>query len=244
MSEDYKSFLSAMGRSPVRMWQLSAVGHVLAPVQTWTQIQKESEWRDAFGLVYSYNVARTETGVTVIPATMQSPGQHVVLRLNKPSPRFALIGGYEKVTDDEALKKLASPSYTLFEKVLVAPSVDLPASIREGMNGTGIVGTTRLVKYSPGYVELDTDATRATILRVSEKYDRDWRATLDGQAASLFRVDYLFQGVAVPEGAHHIVLKYSPSRWPLYGQGAGGALVACALAWLLVTKNRKPPARA
>lgn len=237
MPEDYRSFLGSVGRNPIRLWQLSAVGHVLAPVEAWTQIQNEPGWKDALDLVYSYSVA-DEAGMAVVPATPQYPGRHVVLRLNKPAPRLALIGGYEEVPDDEALKRLASSTYPLFEKVLVPPGT-LSRAPGGGPGGAGTVGTCKLLRYRSGRFELDVNADQPAVLRVSERYDRWWKATVDGRRTPVYRVDYIFQGVLVPQGTHRVVLQYTSPGWMLVSQGAGLAIVTGALLWLLLARVRE-----
>jgi hypothetical protein len=228
MPEEYKRWLGAVGGNPVRMWQLSAVGYVLAPAKIWTQIQNDPAWKDYFDLVYSYNVGPAEVGVSVIPASLEYPDQHVVLRLRPPSPRFALIGGYQEVSDEEALRLLASSGYPLFEKVLVAPSTRPCSWTGMGVESLGIVGSCKLVSYRPGRMELDIESAKPAVLRVSEKYDKDWRATVDGQDVEIHRVDYIFQGIYVPQGSHHVRLSYCPSFKHLYMQAVG--LVICLMA--------------
>ena len=236
MPEDYKNFLGTLGRNPVRLWQLSAIGHVLAPAQVWAQMKKDPELGDAFSLVYSYNVSPEGAGVSIIPATMQYPGQHVVLRLNRPAPRFALIGSFEVMPDDEALKCLGSPSYPLFEKVLIPPSFrdELPSDLTTEQRGSA--GTCRMVNYRSGRIELDVLADHAGVLRISEKYDAGWQATVDGRRAPVYRVDYIVQGVPVAAGQHRVVMTYGASPWALRTQLAGFAIVFVAMISLVVRR--------
>jgi hypothetical protein len=92
-----------------------------------------------------------------------------------------------------------------------------------------LVGGCTLVKYSPGDIEIDVKADSPGILRIADKYDADWKATLDGHRVVLRRVDYLFQGVVVPKGAHRVILQYDPPIRQLCVQGVG--LVICFIAW-------------
>ncbi|MEI8120595.1 MAG: hypothetical protein WCI20_00980 [bacterium] len=236
MPEDYKKFLSAVTRNPVRYWQLAAVGYVLAPVQVWDQLRKDPVVRDVFELTYSYNVGQAEAGVSVIPASPVKPGQHVVLRFRNPGPRYALIAGWESCSDAETLQRLATPTRTPFGRTLLAPEC---ATNVPPLTGEGVMGKVELLNYRSGLFHLKTTSDQPAILRVSEKYDKDWVVRLDGNSAPLLRVDYIFQGVYVPAGAHDVELTYSPSKWPLKIQVFGMLICLGAGIGLLIERIRR-----
>ncbi len=238
MPVEYKLFLEMLGRNPLRMWQLAAVGCVLAPAQAWMQIQQAPAMREAFDLVYAFNVQPNDLAVAVIPATAAAPGQHVVLRLKAPAPRYALIAGWEKLDDQEALKRLADDGQRLFEKVWVAPesAAGLPA-----LTGQGRVGTVVRRSTAPRRLVLDATTEQPAILRLADKYDAHWKVWVDGRRAPLLRVDYIFQGVYIELGRHEVVLRYAPPAWPLWLQVAGVCLWLGVIVWLVIGSTRKTP---
>jgi uncharacterized membrane protein YfhO len=93
-------------------------------------------------------------------------------------------------------------------------------------------------------VELLTVSTEPAVLRIAERYDPAWIATIDGKAATLVRVDYMFQGVPVPAGAHYVLLEYRPSMLLLKVQIAGMLLCVLAAVFLAIRsvmeKRREP----
>lgn len=232
---DYRRFFEAVDRQPLRFWQLSAVGFVLAPASAWIQFQNDPEMKGVFELVYAYNVKPADFSVEVVPATPDQPGQHVIMRLLKPAPRFALIGDWEKANDAEALRRLGSKDYPLFAKVMIAPehAAQLPAS-----GGAKEIGQAQLLDYHPGKIRLRTSSTQPAILRVAERYDPDWRAWIDGQPTGVLRADFIFQGVYLGAGLHDVLLEYAPSKTWLWVQAAGFLIVAAAAA-MLVARRRK-----
>ncbi|MEI7437965.1 MAG: hypothetical protein WCL16_14260, partial [bacterium] len=159
-------------------------------------------------------------------------------RLTLPSPRYALISGWQSMDDAEVLKRLPNPAFTPFETVLVAPecAAGLPPS-----TSTGMTGSVECVAYRPGRVVLNVNAPQAVMLRAADKYDRDWKAWVDGLPAAVRRVDYIVQGVFVPAGRHTIRMQYSPARWPLYVQGVGLLIVLIAALTLIATALRRRP---
>ncbi|MBI2441070.1 MAG: hypothetical protein HYV35_06835 [Lentisphaerae bacterium] len=236
MPLEYKRYLETLRTQALTFWQLSAVGFVLAPAQAWNQIQSDPAMRDAFELVYAYNVAPQDIGVTVIPASPSQPGQHIIMRLKKPAPRYALITDWQKADDEEALRQMASTNFVPFQKVLLAP--ETAADLTEP-TGTGLVGQVQLSEYAPGYRKLKVSNDRPAIMRISEKYDPDWRAWIDKQPVPVRRVDFIFQGILVPTpGLHEVVLKYAPDKRPFLGQWLGILLCLGAGLTLIVKASR------
>lgn len=235
MPADYQRFFAAVGRDPLRLWQLSAIGFVLGPSQAWSQFQAEPSLKDAFELVYAYNVRTAGSGIEVVPATAEQPGQHVVMRLKKPAPRYALIGKWETAADDDVLRRLGSTNYALFEKVLVAPECAPDPAMHAGSSEGNQV---QLLHYKPGTIRLRASVAAPAILRLADKYDPDWKAWIDGHEAPVMRVDFIFQGVLLAPGMHEIVMQYSPPRWPIALQAFGFAIIAIA-AILLLSRNKR-----
>ena len=240
MPADYKRFFSAVGHNPLRLWRLSSIGFVLGPAQAWSQFQADPSLKDAFELVYAYNVRPAGSGIEVAPATAEQPGQHVVMRLKQTAPRYALIGNWETADDEEALRRLASTNYALFNTVLVAPEcAPNPARHSGSSDGNQI----QVLDYRPGKVLLRASAAAPAILRLADKYDSDWKAWIDGHEAPVMRVDFIFQGVLLEPGMHEVIMKYSPSRRFLVLQAIGLACVAAA-AICLLRRKREPTASA
>ncbi len=235
MPEDYQAFLGAVRPQPLRFWPLMAVGYVLGPSQLWTQIQQDPNVKGLFDIVYAYNVVPEPDGNTkVVPATEARPGAHVILRVNTEAPRFLMADSWRVVPDDEALRALVATNFVLFSTTLVAPGTaeSLPAS-----RGEGAVGNVGVKQYRPGRVRLQVSTERPAILRVSERYDPDWRVWVDGRPAPLLRCDYLFQGALIEPGLHEVVFEYRPERTTLWIQAAGSALCLAAIAWLILTRR-------
>lgn len=231
----YQNYLNAVGRNPTRHWELGAVGFILAPEPVWGQIQSNPELRGRFALEWAYNVFPNRGGVRVAGGTPTHPGQHVVLRHLVPHPRAALIQGWEVVEDEVALRRLADPRISPFEQVWVAPGQGAerwPVS-----TGSGIVGSIDILEQVPGHWRLRVKTQEPVVLRIADKFDPDWRASLNGQRVDVTRVDYLFKGVFVPPGTHEITLRYAPPKWSLGLQGMGMALACIAAAWVAIRRN-------
>jgi hypothetical protein len=86
--------------------------------------------------------------------------------------------------------------------------------------------------YEPGAIDvlLDQPAAAGQPLVVSENYFPGWRATADGKAAPVARMNYNLIGVALPAGARTIQLRFTDAA---YETGKVVTLVAVTLAVLL-----------
>ena len=78
------------------------------------------------------------------------------------------------------------------------------------------------------------------VVRVAEKFDPGWKATVDGKPVPVLRCDYMFQGMALEEARRHeVVLKYAPSSFPVLLQGVGMISGLAAALSLILPRRRK-----
>lgn len=240
MAADYQAFLGALGPQPIRLWQLAAVGRVLGPSGLWGQVQNDPKMKGLFDLIFAYNVTPDpDGGVAVTPPSQANPGQHVVIGMKLPSPRYALIRGWTTKPDEEALRTLASPGYVPYSQVILSPNT--PGPVPESPE-TGPEGSVGVKQYAPGYARLQVSVETPAILRAADKYDPGWKATIDGKPAPVLKCDYLFQGVYIPPGLHEVVLEYAPSPFAMYVQIAGLGLVLLAILDVVLRKTPAPAA--
>jgi hypothetical protein len=94
------------------------------------------------------------------------------------------------------------------------------------------VSRVRVTSYGPGAIDLSLDqpTTPGQALVVSENYFPGWRATVDGRSAPTGRMNYNLIGVALPQGASAVQLRFDDAA---YEKGKRVTLIAIALAVLL-----------
>lgn len=92
--------------------------------------------------------------------------------------------------------------------------------------------TVTVVERRPARVELRVAGQGAgpSLVAVNQTWDEFWRATVDGQATKVLRVDVSLSAVVVPAGEHEVVLSYD-DPWIRRGVtlSAAGLLLAGAL---------------
>ncbi|PWT89452.1 MAG: hypothetical protein C5B55_11370 [Blastocatellia bacterium] len=135
------------------------------------------------------------------------PNELLMLRNNRAQPRAWLVTQAEAVDGEEALRRIRGekdfdPSRTaLFE---VSPE-ELPRLT----GGDARDAAVRLTNYEANYLRLETTASTATVLVVSEIFYPGWEATVDGSKQRILLTDFLLRGVALPAGKHVVEMRYT-----------------------------------
>ena len=81
--------------------------------------------------------------------------------------------------------------------------------------------------YKNEDVTIHTKTAGNRLLFMSDTWYPDWKATIDGKPATIYRADYAFRAIAIPAGQHELQLTYSD---PQYVAGRTISLTTNALA--------------
>jgi hypothetical protein len=141
-----------------------------------------------------------------------------VLTNARALPRAWLVTTAEEVDGEEALRRIRGESSSQFDPLrtaLIEGRSEELAQLRGGVLSPE--SASRIVKYEPNRLTIETNASMPTVLVVSEVFYPGWEATVDGQRARILLTDYLLRGVALPAGAHKIEMNY---RAPAARNGA------------------------
>lgn len=93
-----------------------------------------------------------------------------------------------------------------------------------------------LVSYEPDEIILKVDAPRAGLVVLNEIMFPGWEVTVDGNAATALRANYLLRAVEVGPGAHTIIWSFQPPLWRVL---VGGYLLALALIVVAAVASRR-----
>ena len=79
------------------------------------------------------------------------------------------------------------------------------------VNPTDSTASVVLTKYTPEYIEYDSQSSQDGTIVFSEiYYPHGWQALIDGEKVDHFRVNYLLRALNVPAGQHHIRFEFRP----------------------------------
>lgn len=155
-----------------------------------------------------------------------------------PLPRAKLLGQWQLSTNtQETLKKLADPSFDPHATVVL--SEPLPDNPQPAVSNAA-PGTVEITHYEPKRIEFKANATAPSILLVTDKFDPEWKARVDGKETKITRANYAMRGVFVPAGQHQVTMSFEPPVKGLYVSLAGIMLGIILLLVLLFAPKREP----
>jgi hypothetical protein len=218
----------------------SRVMHWLAVDQSWSMVRYRADSGAADG--------SADTHSDLLALRIRSGPQ--------PPERVLWFGSYRSVTSQRMIADdaFAARLREIAEGDSASPLIEMPQSELSHIPGgrhehvpeqSPSIGATQL---SPEHWIISIDSPASGVLCIKQFQDGNWRAELShftpeldnavdsgtrpalthaaAEPVSVYRCDYLFSAVMIPEGTTQIVLRYQP-RW------LAGSLAAAAAAWLV-----------
>ncbi len=68
----------------------------------------------------------------------------------------------------------------------------------------------KTLKYQPNAIEVSTEASRSSLLVLSETYYPGWKAWVDDRPTPIYSTDIALRGVIVPPGVHRVRMEFRP----------------------------------
>ena len=161
--------------------------------------------RNASGsMVYSYKIAADNPPAWVASAIVKAP-------------------------QDQALGTVLNPQFDPRTAAIVDTSMHDISGVQLKAAPAPAQTTANVTSFAAGAIDvtLSQPATAGQALVVSENYYPGWKATADGKAAPIGLMNYNLIGVALPEGAKSIQLRFTDAA---YEKGKRVTFVALALA--------------
>jgi hypothetical protein len=115
----------------------------------------------------------------------------------------------------------------------------LSEPLKSGLGSPARTEDVAFGKYAEDGFELETTASAAGLLVISEMYYPGWTATRNGQPVQIHKVDGLLRGVRVEPGENHVVMRYQPWTLRVGFILACSALLGTIVLALLIAYRRK-----
>lgn len=144
-----------------------------------------------------------------------------------PLDRFSLVyeeSGWKIFENKKAVPRIfLSDDYKVFsnikefENIFFADSFDPaktilleedPIGLRVGKDNK--VNSVKLISYLPNEIKIDVGTDSDKLLFLSDTYYPGWKAYVDGKETRIYRADYAFRAVIVPQGSRVVKFLYAP----------------------------------
>ncbi len=168
----------------------------------------------------------------LVGPTTNAAGSTVYLHRLPGANKFAWVVPLRVTADDEStLATILDPRFDLKRAALFAPDAQVNAQPADQISALPepVAVTAEVTSYAPGAIDITLSGTvpEGSALIVSENYYPGWNATVDGQAATIARADYVLSGVALPAGAQRVELRFENAK---YSTGRLITLIALLIA--------------
>jgi hypothetical protein len=140
-------------------------------------------------------------------------------------PRAYIAEHVEVVADDErARERLRNGEHDFLDR-------------EAGCEISGEGGSATITNYTPNQVTIRAQSNGTGLLILSDQYDDDWRATVNGQSADIIRANTAMRAVCVPEGESEVIFSYAPQSL-VYGALISGIGWGFLLLWGVASATR------
>ena len=166
------------------------------------------------------------------PIGVYGPGAHLYEN-RAVLPRAFVVPTSRAAADlSAALDRLVSPDFDPSrEVVLLGEPAPPPATAPPAE----FASSARILHYEPLRVTIETKASGAGFLVLSDLYYPGWRATVDGQPAPIYQADACIRAVPLEAGSHQVEFTFRPMPLRRGALISGLSLVILALTWRLAS---------
>jgi hypothetical protein len=121
-------------------------------------------------------------------------------------PRAYLVNQVEKTSEMNFLNMIKNSSFDPKEKAFIHDS-DLKVDPLDSAAAAKITG------YTEDRITLDVKASGNNFLFLSSTYLPGWKALIDGNETSVYKVNHGYSGVVIPAGEHKVEFRYAPESF-------------------------------
>jgi hypothetical protein len=250
MPENLKEYLEALSPNGTpesvpllaRQWELTNTRYILGPAGYLDVLNQQLDpVQHRFRIAQRFEIAPKPgvlqpTQLSELTAVTNENGRYALFEFTGALPRAKLYSNWQVNTNDQAvLKTLANLKFDPAQTLLIdTPQKNLPA-VSTNENS----GTVEFKSYAPKHIVFAVNATTPSVLLLNDKYDPNWRVTVDGRPAELLRCNFIMRGVQVPPGAHTVTFDFSLPNKLLYVTVSAVGVGLCLLVGLVLARKRE-----
>ncbi|MDO8621136.1 MAG: YfhO family protein [Candidatus Levybacteria bacterium] len=152
----------------------------------------------------------------------------------KVLPRVFLVSDYKTFNNKEEFEKLFfAKSFDLSKTII------LEENLKKTLSYPNKQEVLNIVSYTPNEININIETDANRLLFLSDTYYPGWKAYVDGKETAIYRSDYAFRSIYVPNGDHKIKFVFIPNSFKL-GYIISLLSVFCLIVFLALFVKRRP----
>ncbi|MEO0077354.1 MAG: YfhO family protein, partial [candidate division WOR-3 bacterium] len=129
--------------------------------------------------------------------------KYVIYKNNNALPRAFLVPNYEIIKDkNQIIERLKDNNFNPSKYVL------LSESLSEVVHNDSIIGSVKIINYTPNKITLETEQDNTAFLVLSENYHPEWFCKVDGKLTKIYQAYHTLRAVYLEKGKHKIEFFY------------------------------------
>ncbi|ACM19838.1 membrane protein, putative [Geotalea daltonii FRC-32] len=156
-----------------------------------------------------YLQEKNQLSAKYLPVYESPDGSQVVLENRQVFPKGWLVSSVLTLPDpQQRLMVLNNPSVDLRTVAIVESPP--PVSLAGPVPADGPVGEVNVTGNSGEELTVISHVTRNSLLVLGEKYDKGWKATVDGKETEIYPVNHVLRGIYLTPGKHTVEMRFDP----------------------------------
>lgn len=140
-------------------------------------------------------------------------GKYQVLENKNAYPRAFLVSRVVvKKNPQQILDTMFSSKTNLKTTAVIEQTLAVNAQLS---TGSAVISS-----YKPNIIKIKTQSNRQSFLVLTDPYYPGWEARVDGKLTKIYRTDFAFRGILIPQGEHTVEFIYAPKTF-YYGAIVG-----------------------
>ncbi|MFZ2153341.1 MAG: YfhO family protein [Microgenomates group bacterium] len=141
---------------------------------------------------------------------------HANFELVKDYGTYQLLKNNQALPFVRSVKKIVfSPDLATTKELLLGPQYDQIAILSDNLDSSPeldsevVISQVNQLSQSVTFTT-NSSALKPSFITISQNYDPNWTASIDGQSTRIYQTNLTFQGLLIPSGRHLIRLSYQP----------------------------------
>lgn len=124
-----------------------------------------------------------------------------------PTNYAVIVSSYKVINKENMLSFIDSKDFDPHREVVFE---ELPQQLPSEQKDITIskASDIKIVLYKPEYVEMETYSNYDGYLILPEVYFPGWKAFVDGKEMPIYKANYIFRAIYLPQGSHRVIFKY------------------------------------